>query len=168
MRIALDLEEVLADTIRESCRSTDKLTESDFDSWNLSDRTWQIYSGVSDALWRHDPTSIPPIEPAINESTYELHKNADRLDIVTARMHVDPQIREWLASNHVYYDDLVSTLEPKYTLDYDVFIDDNPEMFGEHRLLLRDHPHNRNVNDENSKSCDRIHSLAEAREFINE
>jgi hypothetical protein len=166
MRVALDLEEVLADTISEACRSTEKLDQSDFEEWDLNDYTWQVYSGVSDALWRHDPMSIPPVEPDLDLHTSSIHSSVDQLDIVTARLHVDNEIETWLSWQQIAYDDIVSTSRPKYELDYDVFIDDNPEMFNECRLLLVDHEHNESVDDETSKSCDRIYSLSEAREFI--
>lgn len=165
-KVALDLEEVLADTINEACRSTDKLAHEDFHTWDLDSYVWQVYSGVSDALWRHDPLSIPPVEPNLAEYTAAIHDSADTLDIVTARLHVDESVELWLEHNDISYDGIVSTDTPKHALDYDVFIDDNPEMFGHCRLLLRHHPHNDYVDDGSSKSTDRIHSLAEAADFV--
>lgn len=166
MRVALDLEEVLADTISEACRSTDSIEAEDFHSWDLDDHTWQVYSGVSDALWRHDPLSIPPVEPSLNEYTADIQQKADVLDIVTARLHVDESVELWLEHHDIEYDGIVSTRTPKYELEYDLYIDDNPEMFGQCRLLLRHHPHNTQLDDMESKSADRIHSLAEAEAFI--
>lgn len=166
MRVALDLEEVLADTISEACNSTDKLDPADFETWEISDYTWQVYSGVSDALWRHDPESIPQVEPSLSTYTANLQSAADQLDIVTARLHVDENIQFWLDGYGIEYDNLISTRRPKYELDYNVFIDDNPEMFGECRLLLRHHPHNSHLPNKMVKSCDRIYSLSEAVEFI--
>lgn len=165
-RVALDLEEVLADTIDEACRSTDNIHREDFYSWDLDDYTWQVYMGVSDALWRHDPLAIPPVEPALADKTSEIAGSVEKLDIVTARLHVDEQIESWLSHHDISYDGIVSTQQPKYELDYDVYIDDNPEMFGECRLLLRSHPHNQQLDDEESKVCDRIYSLHEALEFL--
>lgn len=166
MDVALDLEEVLADTIRESCNSTDNISMDDFQEWDLDTHTWQVYNGVSDALWRHDPLSIPQVEPNLGEKVGHLHQNADKLDIVTARLHVDEQIETWLEEYDIPYDTIISTRAPKYEMDYDVFIDDNPEMLGECRLLLRDHPHNRSIVASESKTTDRIFSLREASTFI--
>ena len=166
MKIAIDLEEVLADTIKEACLSTDKLEPNDFESWELSDHTWQVYSGVSDALWRHDALSIAPVENDLSSNTKEMKESVDQLDVVTARLHVDPQIENWLNYYNIKYDSIVSTREPKYQLGYDVYIDDNPEMHGECRLLLRDHPHNQAVDDNRSKATDRIESLSEAVAFL--
>lgn len=166
MRIALDLEEILAHTISQSVSSTDNLDLDDFHTWDLDDYTWQVYSGVSDALWRHDPLSIPPVEPNLSQYVGDLHTKSDQLDIVTARLHVDGGVVTWLSHHDIPYDNLVSTGQPKYELDYDLYIDDNPEMHGECRLLLRHHPHNTQVNAQNSKSTDRIHSLSEAVDFV--
>lgn len=164
--VALDLEEVLADTINEACRSTDKLNQEDFYEWDLDSYVWQVYSGVSDALWRHDPLSIPPVEPNLAEYTKQIHDRADQLDVVTARLHVDENITRWLDHHSIVYDEVVSTGTGKYNLDYDLYVDDNPEMFGECRLLLRHHTHNDQLDDAASKTTDRIHSLAEVPEFL--
>lgn len=116
MRVALDLEEVLADTISEACHSTDNLEIEDFHSWDLDDYTWQVYSGVSDALWRHDPLSIPAVEPGLAEYTESIHSKTDTLDIVTARMHVDESVELWLEHHGICYDSIVSTRTPKHEL----------------------------------------------------
>lgn len=166
MKLAIDLEEVLADTIGEACRSSENLSESDFSEWDLSSYTWQVYAGVSDALWRHDPLSIPPTEPNLNYHVGNLYESTDTLDIVTARMHVDERIEDWLENHNVPYDSIVSTQTPKYELDYDAYIDDNPSMVGECRLFLRTHPHNNAVDTTAHKGCTRIDSLADVSEFL--
>lgn len=166
MRVAVDLEEVLADTIHEACRSTDKIAPEDFSQWDLETYVWQVYAGVSDALWRHDPLSIPPVEPQLSRHMQSMYDDAEQLDIVTARLHVDESVELWLSHHDIPYDNIVSTSQPKYELDYDVYVDDNPSMIGECRLLLRDHLHNESVDVTGSKSCDRIYSLAEASSFV--
>ena len=166
MRVALDLEEVLADTIEEATRSTDKLDEGDFDSWDLEGYVWQVYMGVSDALWRHDPLSIPPVEDALDEKVASVRSSVDELDIVTARLHVNDGIERWLTHHGIEYDDLLTPDVPKYELEYDVYIDDNPDMVGECRLFLRDHPHNEHVDCNSYKSCDRIGSMGDAPAFL--
>lgn len=163
-RRAVDLEEVLADTIVAACKSTDKLEESDFSSWDLSDYTWQVYAGVSDAIWRHDPLSIEPVEPNLSEYMTAIYNNSSKLDIVTARLHVDGNVKLWLREHDIPYDNLVSTSQPKYELDYDEWLDDNPSMVGECSLLLRHHQHNSHVDTESHSDCERIHSLADVRE----
>jgi hypothetical protein len=165
--VALDLEEVLADTMQEAVRSTDKLSADDFAEWNLNGTVWQIYAGVSDSLWRHDPLSIPPVEHGLDDYTANIYRKAERLDIVTARQHVDGSIRQWLDHHDIKYDSLVSTEQPKYMLDgYTLYVDDNPDMVGECRLLLRDYPHNRNIDTTVRKTTDRIHSLGQVGDFL--
>lgn len=160
MRIALDLEEVLADTISEACRSTDKLEPTDFDTWDIDGYVWQVYAGVSDALWRHDPLSIPPVEPNLSEYTQAIGEG-NTLDIVTARLHVDEYVQLWLDEHNIYYDNILSTKQPKYELDYDEWIDDNPSMIGMCNLTLRHHAHNAHIDVSDIDSCTRVHTLAE-------
>jgi len=166
MKIALDVESVLANTNEAVLQSTDKIDRAELlGEWDLSDEMWQIYSGVSDAVWRHNPKSIPPEEPMLDQHTAKLAEG-NTVDVVTARPHVDEQMVWWLDAHDISYRNFISTQEPKYLLDYDIYIDDNPDMFGECRLLLRSQPWNTDCDDENSKTCDRIDSLAEAVGFV--
>ena len=166
MKIALDVESVLANTNEAVLQSTDKIERQELlGEWDLSDEMWQVYSGVSDAVWRHNPQSIPPEEPMIDKHVKEI-ASGNTLDIVTARQHVDEQMVWWLDSHGIAYRNFISTPDPKWMMEYDLFIDDNPKMFNECRLLLRDQPWNADLNDESSKSCDRIHSLAEVSDFL--
>ncbi len=166
-RVALDVESVLADTNEAALQSTDKLDRAELlGSWDLSDEQWQVYIGVTDAVWRHNPDSIPPEEPAIDEYVSQINKG-NTVDIVTGRMHVDEQIIWWLEEHGIEYNDFISTNRPKYEFtEYDVFIDDNPDMFNECRLLLRHQPWNAELDDADSKLTDRIYSLAEVSEFL--
>ena len=167
MKVALDVESVLADSHEAVYRSTDKLSYGDlYDSWKFETRAWQIYIGASDAIWRHNPDTIAPEEPNLSEYVADI-REAHEVDIVTARLHVDEQIVWWLAEHDIEYDDFISTGRPKQELDeYDVFIDDNPRMFDTCRLFLRHQPWNKHLNEMDSKRCDRIHSLAEAVEYL--
>jgi len=166
MKVALDVESVLANTNEAVVQSTDKIDrEHLLGEWDLDDRQWQVYSGVSDAVWRHNPASIPPEEPMLDQYTREL-ADGNTLDIVTAREYVDEQMVWWLDEHNISYRNFVSTSEPKYHLEYDVYIDDNPEMWPNCRLLLRHQPWNTDVPDQKSKLCDRIYSVAEAIAFV--
>lgn len=166
-KIALDVESVLADTNEAVLQSTDAIDRDELlGSWDFSDEQWQVYMGVSDAVWRHAPETVPPEEPNIDQYVSELNESAD-VDIVTARQHVDEQLVWWLDEHNIEYDTFVSTDRDKWELDgYDVYIDDNPEMFGNCRLLLRHQNWNRHLDDESSKQTDRIHSLAEATDYV--
>ncbi|AGM11389.1 hypothetical protein M199_gp277 [Halogranum tailed virus 1] len=167
MKIALDVESVLADTNEAALQSTDKLDRAELlGEWDLSDHQWQVYMGVTDAVWRHNPQFIPPEEPNLDRYVSELREN-NEVHILTAREHVDESIVWWLEEHGIEYDSYTSTGVPKYHFEqFDVFIDDNPDMFGECRLLLRDQPWNAHLDDAGSKSCDRIHSLADAVDFL--
>jgi len=166
MRIALDVESVLANTNEAVLQSTDKIDRDELlGQWDLSDELWQIYCGASDAVWRHNPELIPPEEPMIDKYSKQLSQG-NLLDVVTARPHVDEQMVWWLDEHNIEYENFYSTQSPKYEMEYDVYIDDNPEMFGECRLLLRNQPWNTHVDDHRSKMCDRIYSLGQAVDFL--
>lgn len=161
MKIALDLEAVLARTREPVLRSTDRLDREDVSGkWfdNDDGYVYQIYMGVSDAIWRHNADMIPPEEPAIAEHVAELREQ-HTVDILTHRCHVDEQIVWWLGKHNVHYDELIATDAPKWEFDYDVYVDDNPEMVARCRLLLRNQPWNSHVACEDS--CERIFSLGE-------
>lgn len=166
-KVALDLEAVLADTMNEALTSTDKLDESAVrGNWNMPDEQFQIYLGVTDALWRHNPLSISPVEPNIDKYVDDIAEE-NEVHIVTGRQHVDENLMFWLQRHMISFEDFTSTGKNKWEFEeYDVFIDDNPEMVGECRLLLRDQPWNRHIETAEYKTCDRIHSLAEVVEFL--
>lgn len=166
-KIALDVESTLADSNEASLQSTDKLDRSNLlGEWDLNDYTWQVYMGVSDAVWRHNPSVIPPEEPCLDEYVSEIAEN-NEIHILTGRQHVDEQIMWWLNHHGIIYDTFTSTSDDKYTYDYDVFIDDNPRMVGKcERLFLRHQPWNADINVKKYKSVDRVHSLAEVSDFL--
>jgi hypothetical protein len=170
MRVALDVESVLAEPNEAVARSTDRLTLDEIENTWFSDldesQSYQIYMGVSDAIWRHNPQIIPPEEPDLSTYVAEMHERVGQLDIVTHRQHVDEQVVWWLAEHEIVYDNFVSCDVPKQELDYDVYVDDNPNLFGECRLLLRHQPWNAHLDDSESKMCDRIHSLSEVVKFL--
>lgn len=166
MRIALDVESVLAEPNEPVLNTTERLSRDEIESeWNFEPESYQIYMGVSDAIWRHKPEIIPPEEPNMSEYVAEWRED-HTVDILTHREHVDKQVQWWLAEHSIEYDDFIATDKPKWEFDYDLWIDDNPEMFGECRLLLRHQPWNRQCPDGESKSCDRIHSLSEVSDFL--
>jgi hypothetical protein len=167
MKVALDVESVLADSNEAALQSTDKLDRAELlGEWDLSEHQWQVYMGVTDAIWRHNPQFIPPEEPNLDRYVAEIRESVETLDILTAREHVDESIVWWLSEHGIEYDEFISTGRPKYEYDYDVFIDDNPEMVGSVRLFLRDQPWNQSVDDEALKTCDRICSLGEVSSFL--
>lgn len=166
MKVALDVESVLADSNEAALQSTDKLDRDVLmNGWDFSGEQWMIYMGVTDAVWRHKPEMIPPEEPALAEYVDEIREEHE-VHILTGRMHVDEQVVWWLDEHGIEYDSFEATYAPKHEYDFDVFIDDNPKMFGNCRLLLRHQPWNSHLDAEGTKACDRIYSLAEAVEFL--
>lgn len=170
MRVALDVESVLAEPNEAVLATTDRLTREQIEGTWFSnteeDHAYQIYMGVSDAIWRHNHQRIPPEEPNLAEYVAEMRERADCVDILTHRQHVDDQVKLWLAEHDIGYDEFISTDKPKQEFDYDVWIDDNPNLFNECRLLLRHQPWNAHMPDESSKTTDRVYSLKDAVEFL--
>lgn len=167
-KIALDVESTLADSNEAALQSTGKLDREELiGEWDLSDYTWQVYMGVTDALWRHKPEVIPPEEPDLDRHVTDIAEG-NEVHILTARQHVDPQIMWWLDHHGIEYDEFHSTDKNKCSFEeYDVFIDDNPEMVGDCRqLLLRHQPWNAHIDTSKYKSVHRIYSLAEAQPFL--
>ncbi len=171
MKIALAVESVLAEPNDAVLATTERLTRDQIESTWFSnteeDHAYQIYMGVSDAIWRHNPQSIAPEEPNLTEYVSSMCEG-NELHILTHRQHVDEQVVWWLAEHDIQYDEFISTDRPKQDFDYDIWIDDNPNLFGECRLLLRHQPWNKHCDAESNKTCDRIYSLKEAVDFVYE
>lgn len=170
MRVALDAESVLADPNEAVARATDRLTLDQIEQTWFSDseesNVYQIYMGVSDAVWRHNPHVIECEEPNITEHVDALYDSSSELDIVTHRQHVDEQVRWWLSEHDITYDKFVSCDVPKNELGYDCYIDDNPTLCGDCRLFLRDQPWNRQIDEDGHKLCDRIYSLDDVLRYV--
>lgn len=167
-RIALDVESVLADTNEGALQSTNKLDREEvLGEWEFDEETWQVYMGVTDALWRHNPGAIPPEESRIDEYVRQMNEH-NEVHILTGRMHVDTQVVWWLNEHGIEYESFTSTEKNKCSFEqYDVFIDDNPKMVGDcRRLLLRHQPWNAHIDCQKYKTVDRVYSLAEAVEYL--
>lgn len=139
MRIALDLENVLADI----------LEEEDFEQWGFdSDRVFSHFMDVSHDAWAVNWEHIEPTEPNLSETVDRIRSLGYTVDLVTNRDGVDDQIQMWLDK----YDISVNAFRSnpagtrKSELDYDVYIDDNPLMAGEAQMLyIYDQPWNQHV-----------------------
>jgi|APHM01.1.fsa_nt_gi hypothetical protein len=166
--IALDVESVLADTNEAALQATDALDrEQLLGEWEFDTRMKQVYMGVSDALWRHEPSAIPPEEPRIGAHVDDI-RDKHTVHILTGREHVDANIMWWLREHGVTYESFTSTDKHKGSFDeYDVFIDDNPNMAGScQRLLIRNQAWNEHIDTDDYLSVDRIHSLAEVLDYV--
>ena len=171
MRIALDLDGVLADvlvpwivynnTVR---RAIAKHDVTDWMFWKrLKIKPEQFYAELG-ACWR-DWRSIPPTETGLSDATKRL-SCLGQVDIVTAREpDTDSFVREWLAHHGIFHDGYVSVAAGtmKADLDYDVFIDDSPVNAREFirrgkPVILYAQPWNRHIQD----GIPRVSSLAGA------
>jgi 5'(3')-deoxyribonucleotidase len=137
LKIALDLDGVLAESMLVWCERANKefgtrLKMEDIDSWSWWKRipiSKDDFYRILDESW-DDWREIPPTEPEIAEKVARIEKFGD-LDIVTGRSKstVDAA-RSWVDSQKVRYRRFVRVLgwRDKILLDYDVFIDDAPDL----------------------------------------
>lgn len=95
---------------------------------------------TSKQLWKSD-IEIPPIEPFLKKYLDNL-TDYHQIDIVTARLECDEELKKWLDDYDISYDKFIVE-EDKNKLNYDIYIDDNPRLDSE-SLILFSRPWNRN------------------------
>ncbi|HDD42305.1 MAG: hypothetical protein DRN61_02125 [Thaumarchaeota archaeon] len=178
LRIALDVDGVLADTMRLWIRLWNRRSEQkigyedlvEWDFWKKLGISGDEFMKLMSEAWRMW-WEIPPTEPNISEKVAKI-KSLGKLDIVTARpRETEICTLRWLEAHRIPYDDYVwiSSSRLKAKLDYDAFIDDSPLivdgclMRGK-ILLLYDRPWNRSVYE--SGYVRRVKSLDEAYHFL--
>lgn len=172
MKIALDLDGVLADVITSwivrSNRTRARLSKQDVRAWDfwkdLGIDRFSFYAELSEC-WR-DWQSIPCTEPGLSGTVRRLC-GLGSVDIVTAReKSTDSHARDWLEYHGIPYNVYVSVTDgpKKADLDYDVFIDDSPInalhfLQNGKNVLLYSQPWNLDMSDHRVR---RIGSLSEA------
>jgi len=180
LRIALDVDGVLADTMRLWLRlwnrrssqslSYEELVEWDF--WKRLGISGEEFMELMKEAWRMW-RELPPTEPNLSEKVSRL-RSLGRVDIVTARpREVEKYTLRWLEAHRIPYDGyvLMRSSRVKATLDYDVFIDDSPLMVDgcamrASLLLLYDRPWNRGILED--AHVKRIKNLNEAYQVLKE
>jgi len=138
MRIAVDLDGVLADTMisvaqilnRDRSR---KLTAESFVRW----RAWEIAGITKDQFFRtldeawFSWESIPPTEENLKANVRRLMEFGT-VDIVTGRSRTTvPHAKSWLKRYGIPFDSFVRTsnsTSAKLTLNYDLYVDDSAEL----------------------------------------
>jgi len=181
MKYAVDIDGVLAEAISPVLDRLNRewgshYGKEDVTAWNF----WNLFSELAalprskqrdkvlrtmEAVWE-----AGEVKPDSNASTmmHRLRQDGHRVDVVTKTLAKTETLRRLLAENDIPYDNLVhfpkGMRDSKATLDYDVFIDDNPslatEIPSQRLMVLRDQPWNRDVPErENVK---RIKNLMEA------
>lgn len=137
LKIAVDLDGVLAESMFVWCKKANDtfgtgLRMEDLDSW----ASWKKYGISKDDFYRlldeswDEWQAIPPTEPALAEKVAKVEKFGD-LDIVTGRSKRTVEAaRSWVDSQKVRYRRFVRVLgwRDKILLDYDVYIDDAPDL----------------------------------------
>ena len=178
MRIALDLDGVLADTMSMWVRVWKEKTGQevrleDFDEWSswkylgITEREFMKIMNEAWKRWRY----LPPTEDNLSRKVSKL-RSLGKVDIVTARpRETEEYAIRWLELHGIEYDDYVWIRDgrSKLSLDYHVFIDDSPIMAGDAAqarklVLLYDQPWNRSF--EENSFVRRVKGLEEAYEIL--
>ncbi len=137
LEIAVDLDGVLAESMLVWCKRANeefgtRLKMEDLDSWSA----WKKFPISKDDFYRildeswDDWLEIPPTEPDLAEKVSRIEKFGN-LDIVTGRSKRTVEAaRNWIDNQKVEYRHFVRVLgwRDKILLDYDVYIDDAPDL----------------------------------------
>jgi len=162
LKIAVDLDGVLAESMTVWCEIANKEYGTHFKMEDLDSWSWWRKSPVSkddfyrilDESW-DDWAGIPPTEPDIARKVERIESYGD-LDVVTGRSKRTVEAaRSWIDSQRVHYRNFVRVLgwRDKILLNYDVYIDDAPDLMPlvsrspTAWAVLYDRPWNRNVSD---------------------
>ena len=172
MKIALDVDGVLADVIKSWLRYSNtirpKIFKHDITDWDFWKKhkinRFDFYDELN-SCWKNW-NSIPPTEENLSSVTKNL-SNLGQVDIVTARERTtDSFVKIWLNHHDISYDNYVSVIDGpmKANLDYDVFIDDSPLNvlnFLQHnkKVILYSQPWNQHISED---QITRISNLVEA------
>jgi 5'(3')-deoxyribonucleotidase len=137
LKIAVDLDGVLAESMLVWCEKANNefglnLRMEDLDSWS----SWKKFPISKDDFYRildeswDDWHAIPPTEPEVAEKVEKVETFGD-LDIVTGRSKSTLEAaRSWVDNQKIRYRRFVRVLgwRDKILLDYDVYIDDAPDL----------------------------------------
>jgi len=137
MRIAVDLDGVLPDTMTTFCDLLNKRHETRFttksftqwNAWEIAEITEEEFFRTLDEAWFRWQ-SIPPTEDHLAERVAQV-RNLGKLDIVTGRSERTVQYAiDWLQKHNIHYDEFVRTVSTraKAKLDYDIFVDDSADL----------------------------------------
>lgn len=137
MRIAVDLDGVLAETMEAWCRRANDFlgtnyTLSDLDtwaSWRKLGITRDQFFQFLDEAW-DDWETIPPTEPRLAKKVGRI-AHLGQIDVVTGRSKESVRAaKRWLTHHEIEYRRFVRVpgWKDKIFLNYDVYIDDAPEL----------------------------------------
>jgi len=160
LRIAVDLDGVLAESMEVWCKKASKefdlsLSMEDIDSWS----SWKKFGISKDDFYRildeswDDWKKVPPTEPRLASKVARVATFGD-IDVVTGRSkRTEVAAINWVEHQNVRYRHFVRVpgWRDKLALDYDVYIDDAPDLMPlvsqspVSWAILYDRPWNRNV-----------------------
>jgi uncharacterized HAD superfamily protein len=137
LRIAVDLDGVLADTMVTFCRILNRHHSTQFTvdsfvqwkAWRIAHITESEFFRTLDEAWFEWET-IPPVSNDIVEAVGRIHCFG-RVDVVTGRSQRTVKAAlAWLHEQKIPYDRFVRTASTraKARLSYDVFVDDSPDL----------------------------------------
>lgn len=174
MRVALDLDSTLAATSTTAFDLMDEdYTYDDITSWSWGTDKFGTSRYLNALAWTIRPESIPPMEDNLAETTALLHDFVSQLDVVTAHpdgmMGVDDGKQQWLEDQNISFDNYQSLNGSKFDLDYDFYVDDNPELaeqaFGSDSFVfLKDQPYNRDIS--NNTMTQRVQSVKDVYKWL--
>jgi 5'(3')-deoxyribonucleotidase len=137
LRIAVDLDGVLANTIIPLCKSVNMRHSTHWEAssfvqwkaWETAHITKEEFFRTLDEAW-FDWSTIPPTEEDIAEKLSRL-REFGKVDLVTGRSpETVASARFWLTEQGIGFNSFVRTSSgmDKAKLNYDIFIDDSPDL----------------------------------------
>lgn len=138
LRIALDVESVLADThpyfisaYNEKFDTSYSVCDIDNWDWVREEVDWEDFDGITQNGWESRADEINVREENLGGTVCELQSltESTTIDIVTGRTGVESEMKKWLKSKGITeYENFISTSKTKSKLGYHVYIDDNPRL----------------------------------------
>ncbi len=158
MRVALDFEGVCASTHEVALRNSDILKQKNFRSWNfITEEVKKEFITTVEEVLKENPIEVSKCEPNLEKYIKKMREK-HTVEILTARQNCDTEIKKWFELRDIEIDGFTSTSKPKYEYDFDVYIDDNPNLVGKlERLYLRNWSWNKRIKTDGSTR--RINSL---------
>lgn len=173
MNVALDIESTLADVatpFRNEYENRHGVRPEPWEEWDFEDAQFSFsdFMEITTSNWKHHLNAIPAMENGVMPKVHAIRELTDKVDIVTGRSGIDRQLRAWLDTKGVVYDNFVTvdSQEEKAEIGYQVLIDDCPKhvdnIYADQTLLLYNQPYNQHIKTGEMENVTRINSLTDA------
>jgi len=140
LSIAVDLDGVLANTMAPACKIINQRHSTHFEvssfvqwrAWEIAKITKEEFFRTLDQAWLEWPT-IPPTEQRLAAKVDRLLEFG-KVDIVTGRSpETVAPAHQWLIEQGIQFSSFIRTNSgnDKAILNYDIFIDDSPELMSQ-------------------------------------